>query len=62
MKTYTVITNENDVPSYNYVWPNGNTMGIPPTIDNADYARMLEEIAAGEAEVRDEDGSIVVVD
>ena len=59
MKIYTVRFNENDVPSYNYVWPNGNTICIPPNIDNADYFKMLEEIAAGTSEVRNEDGELV---
>jgi hypothetical protein len=33
-----------------------------PLLDNMDYVRMLEEIAAGTSEVRDEAGDIVVID
>ena len=54
MKTYTIITNENGVPSYNYVWPNGNAICIPRDTNNMDYVRMLEEVDAGEAEIVEE--------
>ena len=51
MKTYTIIRNENNVPSYNYVLPNGSFISIPPEPKNMDYVKMLEEVEAGEAEL-----------
>ena len=38
----------------------GRSISASP--DNMDYVRMLEEVAAGTSEVRDEDGDIVVID
>jgi hypothetical protein len=56
MKTYT-----HNAAGLVYVCNNsdGTTSSIPPDPNNADYARMLEEVAAGTSEVRDEDGELV---
>lgn len=48
MKTYT-----HNAAGLVYIYNNsdGTTSSIPSDPNNADYARMLEEVAAGEAEI-----------
>jgi hypothetical protein len=54
MHTYTKRGTE-----YHTTLDDGRHRSIPDDHSNMDYARLLEEVAAGEAEVRDDRGALV---
>ena len=58
MKYFKHIITENSVTRTRYFQPEGTNMCIPEAEDNADYARMMEEVNAGTSTIEEVDDTL----